>query len=263
MKPQTPFKPLLLLVLLVAAGYLFQSCNKEVERCTSVCQVYDLSQCHCHCLIPADHSDTLILVNSMQELSNFVTCNDQTLPQIDFECYSLVIASGTVGGGIAELNSSIALQDDTYMINISILNDITAVASDRYVTCFVIDKIQDISDARFEVNKTFKLYVLESSFSGCLPDTLSGDTVIIQHNGSMLHLQHRLTLNCAATTVDVESSITNNTINIVYHVDDNVSANCVCPTQLEYWVGEVPEGNCYNVNFWLDGQIIHQENYFW
>ena len=94
---------------------------------------------------------------------------------------------------------------------------------------------------------------------------MPSDTVIFQTYGgpfNSFRIQHHLLLNCDATNVAIEASLNDNTntINIVYHINDYVTDDCVCPTQLEYTIGEVRPGN-YNVIFWLDDQIIHQEMY--
>ena len=230
--------------------------------CDTFCYVYDLSE-SC-CLWPAPSSpDTLILVNDMQEVTSYIYCSCPEIPEIDFDCHSLVVLRGTIAGDISILDVAVIHQDSTYIITLFIRIGPYAVDGTGYTRGVVINKINDITDAQFEIVKSYTPNVFVESFSGCLSDTLLEDTVVIQqHNGPALHVQHRLTLNCAVTSVEAEASCTNNTINIVYHVDGNVSDDCVCPTQLDYWVGELPEGN-HIVNFWLNGQIIHQENYFW
>ena len=76
----------------------------------------------------------------------------------------------------------------------------------------------------------------------------------------MLSVFHHLTLNCAASNVIVQATLHDDTIEIVYYVDDNISANCVCPTQLEYTIGEISSGT-YNVVIRLDNQIIYQQSH--
>ena len=233
-------------------------------HCDTSCYAYDLSSSGCQWLTPGYFSDTLILVNDMQGIYPYTNCNGAVLPEIDFDCYSLVVVGGTVNGGIGELDASIITQDGTYIITISYLNNASAIASSGYLRGVVISKINDISDAQFEVIKTKRLYVYEDSFSGCLTDTLQCDTVFFQDYGpgfSALRVQHHLTLNCAATNVTIESSLSDNTINIYYQVDDNGSANCFCPTLLEYTIAELLHGRTYNVIFWLNGQIIHQQGF--
>ena len=232
------------------------------SHCDTSCYAYDLSGSCCFWPEPF-YPNTLILVNDMQEIDSYINCSCPTPPEIDFDCHSLVVLRGTIAGDISILDVAVAHQDSIYVITLYIRIGPYAVDGTGYTRGVVINKINDIADAQFEIVKTYSPDVFIESFSGCLSDTLSGDTVVIQqHNGPVLHVQHRLTLNCAVTSVEVEASCTNNTIDIVYHVDGNVSDDCVCPTQLEYWVGELPEGN-HIVNFWLNGQIIHQENYFW
>lgn len=237
------------------------------SHCDTSCYAYDLSESCCSWLTPHYFPDTLILVNDMQGVSHFIHCNCPTLPEIDLDCHSMVVVGGSVAGGIIYylLDASITTQDDTYIITISYMNDDTDVNGSGYVRGVVINKIDNISDAHFQVVLTKKLWWVLDSFSSCQSDALPSDTVIFQTYGGPFNsfkIQHHLSLNCDATNVTIEAAlnVNTNTVNIVYHVDGNVSNDCVCPSQIEYTIGEILPGN-YNIILWMDNQIIHQEMY--
>ena len=233
-------------------------------QCDTSCYVYDLSGSGCQWLTPGHFPDTLILVNDMQGICHYTYCNSALLPEIDFECHSLVVVGGTLAGGITGLYASITTQDSTYIITISYLNDLSAINGEGYIRGVVINRIDDISDAQFQVVITKRLWVYEDNLSGCLPDTSQNDTVIFQQYGpefNSILIQHYITLNCNITHVTIEPSVTDNTVNIVYHVDDNESDECVCPNLLEYTIAELYHGQTYNMVFWLNDQIIHQQTY--
>ena len=232
-------------------------------HCDTSCYVYDLSGTCCF-WYESSSPDTLILVNDMQEVASYMYCSCPEIPEIDFDCHSLVVVRGGEGEYISSVDASVTHQNNTYIVNLFIRLQ-TYDCLDWYSRGVVINKINDITDAQFEIVRTYRLYVLEDSFSGCQPDTMPNDTVIFQTYGAPFNsfrIQHHLLLNCDATNVAIEASLNDNTntINIVYHINDYVTDDCVCPTQLEYTIGEVRPGN-YNVIFWLDDQIIHQEMY--
>ena len=233
-------------------------------HCDTSCYAYDLSGSCCHWLTPSDSLPPLVLVNDMQELASFIYCSCTEIPEIDFNCQSLVVVSGWEGEYISSVDINVTHQDNTYIVNLFIRLT-TFDCIDWYLKGLVINKINDIEDAQFEIVRTYRLYVVEDSFSGCQPDTMPSDTVIFQTYGgpyTSFIIQHHLLLNCSTTNVTIEAFLNDNTntINIFYHIDDYVPDDCVCPTQLEYSIAEVLPGN-YNIIFWLDDQIIHQEMY--
>ncbi len=103
-----------------------------------------------------------------------------------------------------------------------------------------------------------ELPVSDTYFSGCLGKGTRSDSVIFLYENGLLDVHHNLTLNCAASNVIVHPVIYNNTIDITYLVDDNISANCICSTELDYMIQDLPSGT-YNVIIRLDNQIIYQQ----
>lgn len=103
-----------------------------------------------------------------------------------------------------------------------------------------------------------ELPVSDVHFSGCLGKNIRNDSINFQFEDHLLNVHHLLNLNCAASSVIVHSGIHGNTIDISYLVDDNISANCFCPTELDYMVHDIPSGT-YNVVIRLDGRIIYQQ----
>ena len=98
-------------------------------------------------------------------------------------------------------------------------------------------------------------------FSECLNNSSKEDGVEFLYVDGMLNVRHYITLNCAASNVEVTSSIEGSNIRIVYLVDDNISADCICPRELTYTIEDVPAGT-YNVVISLDGYyIIYQQNH--
>ena len=88
-----------------------------------------------------------------------------------------------------------------------------------------------------------KLTVSDNELSACHAGEKSEfpDPVFNYGNGD-LQVTHELLLNCAASSVEVDAHVVDNEIFINYLVDDNISANCMCPKTLEYTLHNVPRG---------------------
>ncbi len=88
-----------------------------------------------------------------------------------------------------------------------------------------------------------KLTVSDNELSACHAGEKSEfpDPVFNYGHGE-LQITHELLLNCAASSVDVDAHVVDNEIVINYLVDDNISANCLCPKTLEYTLHNVPRG---------------------
>jgi len=125
-----------------------------------------------------------------------------------------------------------------------------------------------IYDSGPYLNQGFERLVLEgtqsdlnmsaSYFSGCLGKSTRSDSVTFLYENGLLDVHHNLTLNCAASSVIVHPVIYNNTIDINYLVDDNISANCICPTELDYTIRNLPSGS-YNVIIRVGNAIRYQQ----
>ena len=100
----------------------------------------------------------------------------------------------------------------------------------------------------------------DSVLSACQSDDKSdGDALTYQYIGGVLHITHELMLNCASSAVAIEASISGNVITINYTVDDNISADCLCPKTLNYSIQNLPSGN-YTLIILLDGYGLLQQN---
>ena len=104
------------------------------------------------------------------------------------------------------------------------------------------------------------LHVCDVVFSGCLGNNTRNDTVVFQYENGQLSVRHNLRLNCAASNVIIYPTINNNIIDITYLVDDNISANCICPTELSYSINNFPSGT-YIVIIRVGNTVIYQQNH--
>ena len=120
------------------------------------------------------------------------------------------------------------------------------------LSCKKEDNNADVQDATKAITNVV--------FSECLNNSSKDDGVEFCYESGKLNVRHYITLNCAASNVDVTSSIEGSNIRIAYFVDDNISANCICPRELTYTIEDVPAGT-YNIAISLDGSIIYQQNH--
>jgi hypothetical protein len=66
------------------------------------------------------------VINSNEELENYITCTDGTFPEIDFSENTLLITCGCTINGIQYLHKKILKKENMYMLEIEItLNDAT------------------------------------------------------------------------------------------------------------------------------------------
>ena len=154
----------------------------------------------------------------------------------------------------------------TYHYHIDYLHDYNIL--NVYDATRGVDAIETFYYCYFRREGRVGISVSETNFSGCHGKTVRSDTVEFQsdtvefhYEDNLLRAQHHLLLNCAASSVVVAASLDGNTLTIDYFIDDNFSANCVCPTQLDYTINNLPSGT-YNVIIRLDGStVIHHQYY--
>jgi hypothetical protein len=118
----------LLVILFAAAG-----CEKPDGTTTKsngnnqdsivVSTIFTMKNCRLINLLP----DTVYIINSNEELANYINCEND-LPQIDFSKQTLLVTCGRAPNGISNITSELTSNGGTYTLNIDILLEITAVA---------------------------------------------------------------------------------------------------------------------------------------
>ena len=72
-------------------------------------------------------SDTVNIINSTDELANYVNCEND-LPDINFSTQTLLVVRGGATNGIQSITSELTKNEGQYTLNIDILLDDTFVA---------------------------------------------------------------------------------------------------------------------------------------
>ena len=103
--------------------------------------------------------------------------------------------------------------------------------------------------------------VSDSELSSCHAGEKDGESdPVFTFSQGVLHVTHEIVLNCASSYVDVDAQIAGNDIVINYNVDDNISANCLCPKTLEYTLHNIHSGT-YTITINIDGNVWYQHTH--
>lgn len=96
--------------------------------------------------------DSIIIINSDEELSNYISCTSGTYPAIDFTENTLLIASGVLSGsGLHDIESTIFRSNNLYEVNIGLIRDFTGIGGVSWEIGLIIPKSEE--------NSTFNLNV--------------------------------------------------------------------------------------------------------
>jgi len=102
-----------------------------------------------------NYDKSLIVINSNEELGNFINCTDGSYPEIDFTKQTLLLMSGGTSMGIEAIEKRLQqISDSAYKLDIEILlND--ATVAPKWVIALVINKIN--KDSNIEVDVTINI----------------------------------------------------------------------------------------------------------
>jgi len=100
-----------------------------------------------------DYDDKLIVVDSKEELENYISCKEGNYPEFDFSKHTLLLASGQTGDGIVKFSERILqLPENEYRLEIDILlND--AYNSPPWVSALIVNKLNKESNVELTVTK--------------------------------------------------------------------------------------------------------------
>jgi len=132
-------------VMLIFAG-IASSCNPELEReypkDISFTE-YSLDGTSCQ-WINLNYNDELIIINSDEELQNYISCSNDTYSEINR--HTLLLASGNTPNGIIEINKHLLqISANKYQLEFEILLDETEMEG-LWITALVVSKLSKESD---------------------------------------------------------------------------------------------------------------------
>ena len=104
-----------------------------------------------------ERNDTLIIINSCEELEKYITCSSGSYPVIDFSKNTLLLASGITPLGITEIsNRLLQLSANKYKLEIEIELS-KADIFQRWKSALIINKLREGSSVELIVT-TYKTW---------------------------------------------------------------------------------------------------------
>jgi hypothetical protein len=124
--------------------------NEKEEPAEISCTEYSLTETDCQWTnLGTDNS--VIIINSKMELEKYVTCTDDSYPEIDFAKNTLLLTQGTATSGVGSITSSFYRNSaNQYTLNIKVSLGITAVAM-RWSRAIVVSKLSENAQINLDV----------------------------------------------------------------------------------------------------------------
>ena len=152
-----------MLCMVLVGLFLVGGCKKDNEKKPPVepeypidipFTEYTLLETSCQ-WVNLDYDEKVIIINSNEELENYVACAEGNYPEIDFDEHSLLLASGETENGILKITAKDLMQFSLqkYELNVVILlNDAPIV--EKWRTALIVEKINE--ECHVELSVTYK-----------------------------------------------------------------------------------------------------------
>jgi hypothetical protein len=150
------------LLLIVAVG--FASCgDKEPEEKFPVevpFTEYSLEGTSC-AWKPLEYrnepnSSEIAVINSDEELQNYLVCTEGSLPEIDFDKYTLLFTQGMSTQGIKNITKQLIRNaQDKYNLDVNITQNMT-MKPEKWEVAIIVSKLPESSVVTLNVNTNFK-----------------------------------------------------------------------------------------------------------
>jgi hypothetical protein len=126
-----------------------------------------------------NYDETVIIINSAEELENYISCTEGSYPEIDFSQYTLLLVSGETPNGIEEITVKDLqqLSANEYELNIEILlNDATVLQ--KWTIALVVEKLSGESAVELNIIYEEIEYPIDVPFT----EYLLGETLCLWAN---------------------------------------------------------------------------------
>ena len=104
-----------------------------------------------------DYDETVIIINSEEELENYISCSEGNYPEIDFSQYTLLLESGTTDYEIDEftVKNLLQLSSNEYELNIEIyITDPTSIGK-TWTMALIVEKLWEESIVELKLDITY------------------------------------------------------------------------------------------------------------
>jgi hypothetical protein len=93
-----------------------------------------------------NYDNKLIVINSNEELENYINCLEGNYPEIDFSKHTLLLVSGTTPNGIVEISNRLfQLSANEYKLDVEILLN-EAEMLGYWITALIVNKLNEEND---------------------------------------------------------------------------------------------------------------------
>jgi uncharacterized lipoprotein NlpE involved in copper resistance len=122
---KTVIKTTAILLFLVGCFSCAEEKEQEQKEEEIAFTEYSLAETFCQ-WTNLDYDNNIIVINSITELENYITCTEGTLPEIDFSKKTLLVASGG-GGDIRRIDVKFLKTTNKYIMEATIYEGFAAV----------------------------------------------------------------------------------------------------------------------------------------
>jgi hypothetical protein len=139
-------------ILLILAGIVACGKEKEEKQPTEIpLTEYALSGSNCQ-WTNLDYNDSVIVINNKTELEKYITCTEETFPEIDFSKHTLLLASGGTTQSVYSINTNwYKYSAAEYELAITVVMAGYMVAQGWSVS-ILVPKIQDNAEVDIKVD---------------------------------------------------------------------------------------------------------------
>ena len=150
-----------MLCMIMVGVFLVVGCKKDNEKKTPVepeypieipFTEYSLSGTSCQ-WVNLNYDETVIIINSIEELENYIVCEGGGYPEVDFDKQTLLLASGETEKGILKTTAkkNLQLSSKKYELNVVILLNDTPVV-EKWRLALIVKKVMEESHVELSVD---------------------------------------------------------------------------------------------------------------
>jgi hypothetical protein len=134
-----------------------------------------------------NYDEKVTIINSTEELTNYISCMEGSYHAIDFSKYTLLLASGETTNGISKIivNDLQQLSCKEYELSIKVLlNDTTVIK--KWIIALTMKKVSEESHVELKIT-TYNTFIIKELPKMYLNgDLLSGKQAVIQSQAELL-----------------------------------------------------------------------------
>ncbi|MDR2653648.1 MAG: hypothetical protein LBC68_15325 [Prevotellaceae bacterium] len=173
-------------IMLMLAGVV-SSCGKEENETEKQIDFTEFAINESNCgWQNLNYDNKVIIINSMQDLGNYVNCRDGDLTEVDFSKNTLLLVSGINAGGVADVDATLLTKvagKDEYVLDIIVYKNDAAIAGENWQLAVLTPKISDAATVSLNKDEVTEIDFQEYSLAeNCQWKNLNYDNKVIVIN---------------------------------------------------------------------------------